>query len=83
MSDCKIVGIVLVKNEDIYIERVLLNILEFCDEIIVADNISSDRTGSIIKDLQKQKTLMKQDSMETGHGVLEAMLIFRKMFSMV
>ena len=31
----QIVGISLVRNEDLYIERVLLNILEFCDRIRV------------------------------------------------
>jgi glycosyltransferase involved in cell wall biosynthesis len=50
----KITGIVLVKNEDIYIERVLANILEFCDEIIVTDNYSSDRTYGIIQKLAVQ-----------------------------
>lgn len=43
-----IIGIVLVRNEDIYIERVLTNILEFCDEIIVTDNQSNDNTYPII-----------------------------------
>ena len=42
MSVRKIIGIVLVKNEELYIERVLNNIKDFCDEIIVADNLSSE-----------------------------------------
>jgi hypothetical protein len=31
----KIVGICLVKNEDIYIERVLKNVVNFCDQLRV------------------------------------------------
>jgi len=47
----RIVGIVLVKNEDLYVEQVLRNIFFFCDEIIVADNLSSDATAEKVKQL--------------------------------
>ncbi len=47
----EIIGIVLVKNEDIFIERVLINILGFCDRIIVADNYSTDGTSEILRSL--------------------------------
>lgn len=50
----KIIGIVLLKDEDIFIERIITNIVEFCDEIIVADNESTDNTVNIILSLQKQ-----------------------------
>ena len=46
-----IVGIVLVKNEDLYIEQVLLNIRLFCDEILIADHCSSDATPDIVSRL--------------------------------
>ncbi len=49
----KIVGIVLVRNEDLYIEQVLKNILCFCDKIIVADHLSSDRTAERIASLME------------------------------
>ncbi|RWX49377.1 Glycosyl transferase family 2 [Candidatus Electrothrix marina] len=52
MSVRKIIGIVLVKNEELYIERVLNNIKDFCDEIIVADNLSSDQTPDRVQALQ-------------------------------
>jgi glycosyltransferase involved in cell wall biosynthesis len=47
MSGSRIIGIVLVQNEDLYIERVLSNIGDFCDEIIIADHRSKDRTSEI------------------------------------
>ena len=53
-TDSEIVGIVLVKNEDIFIETVLTNILGFCDRIIVADNNSTDNTSEIAETLDSQ-----------------------------
>ncbi len=53
MTAPKIIGIVLVKNEDLFIEQVLTNILDFCDTVIVADNLSTDSTPEKIKELQK------------------------------
>lgn len=49
-----IVGILLVRNEDLFIKRVILNIIHFCDQIIVADNKSKDKTGSIVKSLAER-----------------------------
>jgi glycosyltransferase involved in cell wall biosynthesis len=50
----QIVGISLVRNEDLYIERVLLNALDFCDKIIVVDHRSTDNTPDILERLQRQ-----------------------------
>jgi len=50
----KIVGISLVKNEDLFIRQVLLNALDFCDELIVLDNHSVDDTWKIVSDLSSQ-----------------------------
>lgn len=55
MAKRKIIGIVLVKNEDLYIERVLTNIREFCDEIILADNGSKDKTAERVQYLRTKK----------------------------
>jgi len=52
--DIEIIGICLVKNEDIYIKRVLKNISKFCDKIRVIDNGSSDNTIDIVKRLMKR-----------------------------
>ena len=51
MSDRQIVGIVLVKNEDLHLERAVRNVLEFCDRIFIADHASSDRTPAIAQEL--------------------------------
>jgi len=45
--ETKIVGIVLVQNEEFYIGRVLWNIKDFCDRIIIADHRSIDSTTKI------------------------------------
>lgn len=45
----KISGIVLVRNEEILIERCLLSLKQLCDEIIVIDMESNDRTVEIAK----------------------------------
>ncbi|WP_417910088.1 glycosyltransferase family 2 protein [Candidatus Electronema sp. PJ] len=50
----KIIGISLVRNEDLFLEKVLENIFEFCDEIIVADNLSDDQTYCKVQRLQKK-----------------------------
>ncbi|MCQ3935860.1 MAG: hypothetical protein DPW18_02315 [Chloroflexi bacterium] len=51
MSDYQIVGIMLVRNEDVFIERAIRNVLEFCDRIIITDHQSADRTFEICKRL--------------------------------
>ena len=49
----RIVGIVLVRNEDVFVERAIRNISDFCDHIIVADNFSKDQTWEIVTLLVK------------------------------
>lgn len=51
MNRKRVVAIVLVKNEDLFIKKVLENILVFCDRIHVADHRSTDNTPQIIKAL--------------------------------
>lgn len=45
----KIIGIVLVRNEDCFVQRVVGNILEFCDRILLVDNGSHDATPEILR----------------------------------
>ena len=51
MSDTKIVGITLVRNEDIFVEQAVRNALDFCDRLIIADNYSTDGTFEIVSKL--------------------------------
>jgi len=46
-----VVGIVLLHNEDVYAERVIRNVAEFCDRIHVADHASTDGTWQIVSGL--------------------------------
>jgi glycosyltransferase involved in cell wall biosynthesis len=70
----KIIGIILVKNEDINIERVIKNIINFCDEIIILDNCSTDETWQKIIRISSQykNVFSKQiaDSL-TSHSYIE------------
>jgi glycosyltransferase involved in cell wall biosynthesis len=47
----RIVAVVLIRNEDLYIEAVIRNVLDFCDRIHVADHGSTDGTPGIVKRL--------------------------------
>jgi glycosyltransferase involved in cell wall biosynthesis len=47
----QIVGIALVRNEDIFIERSIRNVVDFCDRLIVADHFSTDGTFAILERL--------------------------------
>lgn len=44
-----IVAILLVRNEDRFLDRVLRNVSGFCDRLIVADNGSTDGTPAILE----------------------------------
>lgn len=54
MSEPQIVGVVLVHNEDLFIEQVVRNVLDFCDRIHVADHHSTDGTPAILQRLAAQ-----------------------------
>jgi len=47
----KIVGIALLKNEDVFVERAIRNAIDFCDQLIVADHYSTDGTFEIVSRL--------------------------------
>lgn len=46
-----VVGIVLVRDEDLFVERAVRNVAEFCDELLLFDHRSRDRTPVILRDL--------------------------------
>ena len=45
----QIVSVLLIKNEDLHIQWVLNNILDFSDHIMVLDNLSTDHTWEILE----------------------------------
>jgi hypothetical protein len=40
----RVVGIVLVRNEDMFVERAIRNVAAFCDRIHAVDHVSTDST---------------------------------------
>lgn len=48
----KIIGIFLVRNEERFVEQAVRNVLDFCDQLLLVDHDSSDRTVSILEQLQ-------------------------------
>ena len=48
----QIVGISLVRNEDIFITQAITNVADFCDKIIILDNLSTDNTWREIEALK-------------------------------
>jgi hypothetical protein len=47
----RIIGSVLVRHEDVYVERSIRNVAEFCDRIHAIDHLSTDRTWEILRRL--------------------------------
>lgn len=50
----QIVGSVLVRNEDVYVERAIRNVAAFCDRIHVVDHVSTDGTWEIVRSLERE-----------------------------
>ena len=51
MTERLIVGLVLVRNEDVNVRQAVENVAAFCDRIMLADNGSTDGTPSILHEL--------------------------------
>lgn len=47
----RIIGSVLVRNEDVHVEQSIRNVAEFCDRIHAVDHVSTDRTWEILRAL--------------------------------
>jgi hypothetical protein len=50
----RIVAIVLVRNEDVFVERAVENIAAFCDAIHAVDHVSTDRTWDVLQQLDRR-----------------------------
>jgi glycosyltransferase involved in cell wall biosynthesis len=49
-----IVGSVLVRNEDVFVERAIRNVASFCDRIHAVDHASDDETWEILRALARE-----------------------------
>jgi glycosyltransferase involved in cell wall biosynthesis len=47
----RIVGIVLVHNEDVFVEQAIRNVADFCDRIHAVDHMSTDGTWNVLQAL--------------------------------
>ena len=50
----RVVGIVLVRNDDLFVEQAIRNVAEFCDRIHAVDHVSSDRTWDVLRGLASE-----------------------------
>jgi hypothetical protein len=50
----QIVGIALVRNEDVFVEQAIRNIAEFCDRIHAVDHVSTDGTWDVLRALERE-----------------------------
>jgi hypothetical protein len=68
------VGVLLVHNEDVFVERALRNVAEFCDRIFVVDHLSNDGTPEILRRLADELdhvTVLRSSDAGDSHRVLE------------
>ena len=49
-----IVGIVLVRNEDVFLEQAIRNVAAFCDRIHAVDHVSTDGTWEVLRALDRE-----------------------------
>ena len=50
----QIVGSILVRNEDAFVERAVRNVAAFCDRIHAVDHVSTDGTWQILRALERE-----------------------------
>jgi hypothetical protein len=62
----RVVGIVLVHDEDVWVERVVRNIAPVCDRVHVADHVSTDGTWEIVSGLARK--LDNVDAVRISHA---------------
>jgi glycosyltransferase involved in cell wall biosynthesis len=67
----RVIGLMLVRDEDIYIEQTVRNVADFCDELIVLDNRSQDETWRILSQLADEGAPLRLHSIRhprTSHA---------------
>jgi hypothetical protein len=71
----EVVGVVLVRNEDVFVEQAIRNIAAFCDRIYAVDHLSTDRTPEILRRLASELdhlTVQRSSDAGDSHRPLEA-----------
>ena len=69
----QIVGSVLVRNEDLFVEQSIRNVAGFCDRIHAVDHVSSDRTWQILRALAAELShldVRRSRNSATAHRLL-------------
>jgi Glycosyl transferase family 2 len=70
----QVVGSILVRNEDLFVEQAIRNVVEFCDRIHAVDHVSSDGTWGILQSLAQEYDHLdvhRARSSALAHGLLE------------
>jgi len=67
MSPPEIIGIFLVKNEDVFFEQAVRNVLDFCDQVLIADNYSTDHTWDLAKELARSNNKIQCQRIKRTH----------------
>ena len=71
-----VIGIVLVRNEDVFLEQAIRNVAGFCDRILAFDHVSSDRTPSILTCLAAEfdhLTVTRTHDARESHRAVESL----------
>ena len=69
----RIVGSVLVRNEDVFVEQTIRNVAAFCDRIHAVDHMSTDGTWDILQRLARELDgldVQRSRSSATAHRLL-------------
>lgn len=71
----RIIGIMLVRNEDRFVETALRNVIEFCDEFLAVDHCSDDRTPAILDqiaaDFPDRLRVIRTNDTRESHGLIQ------------
>jgi hypothetical protein len=70
----RVVGAVLVRNEDVFVEQAIRNVAAFCDRIHVVDHVSTDRTPEILHRLALEHdhvTIERSSDAGDSHRAIE------------
>src|SRR5918996_5027958 len=70
----RVVGSVLVHNEDVFVEQAIRNAVSFCDRIHAVDHMSSDGTWEILRALSNEfdhVAVRRARHSRVSHEVLE------------